>query len=75
MPAIRTNRERSERLSPVGADGCFTTFLQGFPLEALVEGETAPGTPTWVKVLGVLFLAVLLVFLVLHLTGAAPVRH
>lgn len=34
-----------------------------------------PPTPRWVKVLGVVLLVLLVGFIVLHLTGNAPVRH
>lgn len=40
-----------------------------------MENETPPGIPGWVKVLGALALAALVLFLVLHWMGGAQVRH
>ncbi|MEV7069116.1 hypothetical protein AB0N97_41165 [Streptomyces collinus] len=34
------------------------------------HSDTAPGTPRWVKVSGIVALAVVVLFLVLHLTGS-----
>lgn len=34
-----------------------------------------PGTPRWVRWLGALALAMVLAFVVLHLTGNAPMSH
>ncbi|HLF16140.1 MAG TPA: hypothetical protein VI796_01760 [Candidatus Thermoplasmatota archaeon] len=40
-----------------------------------MEGETAPGVPTWVKVLGGALLVALVALLALHFAGIAPARH
>jgi hypothetical protein len=37
--------------------------------------RSAPGTPLWVKVFGIIALALVLLFVVLHLTGHAPRGH
>ena len=43
------------------------------PLEEIeAEVESAPSTPRWVKAFGVVLVVLLLAFLVLHLTGHAP---
>ncbi|MFD7404166.1 hypothetical protein ACFV7R_16125 [Streptomyces sp. NPDC059866] len=34
------------------------------------DNETAPGAPRWVKVSGLVALAVVVLFLILHLTGS-----
>jgi hypothetical protein len=36
------------------------------------QPDTPPGTPRWVKVFGILFLALILLVIVLHLTGMSP---
>lgn len=40
-------------------------------------GDTGarPGTPRWVKVLGLIALVLLLLFVILHLTGGGVVDH
>ena len=40
----------------------------------MAESPAYPGTPRWVKVLGLIFLALLLVFVVVHLAGGG-FRH
>jgi hypothetical protein len=37
--------------------------------------ESPPGMPRWVKILGVISIALFLFILILHLTGNAPLVH
>jgi hypothetical protein len=39
------------------------------------NGDGARGTPRWVKVFGIIALALLLLFVILMLTGHGPGRH
>ena len=39
------------------------------------DRRSAPGTPRWVKVFGVIALVLVLLFVVLHLTGLSPMNH
>lgn len=34
-----------------------------------------PGAPRWVRLFGFIFVALIVLFVVLHLTGNAPVGH
>ena len=37
--------------------------------------ERAPGIPRWVKVFGIVVIALVVLFVILHLTGNSPVTH
>ncbi|MFI5615579.1 hypothetical protein [Amycolatopsis sp. NPDC051903] len=39
------------------------------------EDDSAPGAPHWVKVTAAIAVVLVVVFVVLHLTGLAPVGH
>jgi len=39
------------------------------------DHESAPGAPVWVKAFGVIAVVVIVLFVVLHLTGHAPMGH
>ncbi len=39
------------------------------------EHEPIPSAPAWVKAFGVIVVVVLVLFVVLHLTGHAPLGH
>ena len=41
--------------------------------EVAPERRSPPGTPRWVKVFGIIFIVLLLLFVVLNLTGLSPV--
>ncbi len=43
--------------------------------EVAPERRSAPGTPRWVKVFGIIALVLVLVFITLHLTGRSPMDH
>lgn len=37
--------------------------------------RSTPGTPRWVKVLGIAIIVLVLLFVTLHLTGITPMSH
>jgi len=39
------------------------------------DHESAPGAPVWVKAFGVIAVVLIVLFVVLHLTGLAPMGH
>ena len=39
------------------------------------DSESAPATPLWVKVFGVLVIVLILLVGILHLTGHSPMSH
>lgn len=39
------------------------------------DRRSAPGTPRWVKVFGIIVLVLVLLFITLHLTGHSPMNH
>jgi len=39
------------------------------------EGGSAPSTPRWVKVFGIVVLLLILLYIVLHLAGLSPTGH
>jgi hypothetical protein len=43
--------------------------------EVAPDRRSAPGTPRWVKVFGIIALVLVLVFITLHLTGRSPMDH
>ena len=40
-----------------------------------VSHRAAPGTPRWVKVLGIVITVLVVLFAVLHLSGHSPIDH
>lgn len=41
----------------------------------IVSRRSTPGTPRWVKVLGIVIIGLVLLFAVLHLSGRSPIDH
>ena len=41
----------------------------------MAELPAYPGTPRWVKILGIIALVLVLLFGIAHLTGVAPTSH
>ncbi len=39
------------------------------------DQDTPPSTPGWVKLLGIAAVLLVLLFVILHLTGLAPIGH
>lgn len=37
--------------------------------------ESPPNTPRWVKVFGIVVIILILLFVIMHLTGGAPMGH
>ena len=43
--------------------------------EVAPDRRSTPGTPRWVKILGIIAIVLVLVFITLHLTGRSPMDH
>lgn len=54
--------------------GCYMAFRLTYGGESMAP-PPYPGAPRWVRWLGVLAAALVLLFVVLHLTGNAPMSH
>ena len=63
---------RSPKVTTSGPTGPVQSLEQFEKGATELVPESPPGTPRWVKVLGILLIVVMLAFAGLHLTGNAP---